>query len=26
LRSNPGVSGGLPAPDAATCVAYAIAQ
>ena len=26
LRSNPGVSGGLPAPDAPTCVAYAIAQ
>ncbi len=26
LRSNPGVSGGLPAPDVATCVAYTIAQ
>ncbi len=26
LRSNPGVSGGLPAPDVATCVAYAVAQ
>lgn len=26
LRSNPGVAGGLPAPDVATCVAYAIAQ
>ncbi len=26
LRSNPGVAGGLPAPDVATCVAYAVAQ
>jgi type IV pilus assembly protein PilA len=26
LRSNPGVSGGLPAPDVATCVAYTVAQ
>ncbi len=26
LRSNPGVSGGVPAPDVATCVAYAVAQ
>ena len=26
LRSNPGVAGGLPAPDVATCLAYAIAQ
>jgi type IV pilus assembly protein PilA len=26
LRSNPGVSGGVPAPDVPTCVAYAVAQ
>lgn len=26
LRSNPGVAGGLPAPDVATCLAYLIAQ
>ena len=26
LRSDPGVSGGLPAPDVATCLAYTIAQ
>jgi type IV pilus assembly protein PilA len=26
LRSNPGVSGGVPAPDVATCQSYATAQ
>jgi prepilin-type N-terminal cleavage/methylation domain-containing protein len=26
LRSNPGVSGGVPAPDVPSCQAYAIAQ
>ena len=26
LRSNPGVGGGLPAPDVPTCQAYAVAQ
>jgi len=26
LRSNPGVAGGLPAPDVPTCLAYTVAQ
>ena len=26
LRSNPGVGGGIPAPDVPTCQAYAVAQ